>query len=250
MSDVGYIRLYRKLLDWEWFNDGNTLKLFIYLLLTAYFKPARRNGFEIQPGQTIITFRKTCQQIGLTMREFRTSFGHLIATHEVTHITTHHYTLVTITNWASYQIETQKPTQQTARQSTSQRQTKDTPSNKNNVNNEKKSLCGHSFSDFYAMYPRKAKKIDAEKAWDQISIDEELFEKIIAALEIHKRSFDWIKEGGRFIPYPSSWLNGRRWEDDPALYTEADPKAAQAKQNSLDWSDHYPEVGGEHETNN
>ena len=32
-------------------------------------------------------------------------------------------------------------------------------------------------------------------------------------LERAKRSDQWIKDGGRFIPHPASWLNAARWED-------------------------------------
>ena len=36
-----------------------------------------------------------------------------------------------------------------------------------------------------------------------------------AALERDRRSRDWQREDGAYIPYPASWLNGRRWEDEP-----------------------------------
>lgn len=36
-----------------------------------------------------------------------------------------------------------------------------------------------------------------------------------AALERDKRSRDWQRDDGAYIPYPASWLNGRRWEDEP-----------------------------------
>lgn len=127
MFDIGYVLLYRKLLDWEWFGDGNTLKLFLYLLLSANYKQAKWQGIDVNPGQLIITFRSAAEQCNLTMREFRTSFYHLNSTHEITHKTTHHYTLVTIANWASYQIMKEEPTQQTTHEATNQRQTNDKP---------------------------------------------------------------------------------------------------------------------------
>lgn len=34
------------------------------------------------------------------------------------------------------------------------------------------------------------------------------------ALDRQRKSKDWLKEGGAYIPYPSTWLNGRRWEDE------------------------------------
>ena len=45
-----------------------------------------------------------------------------------------------------------------------------------------------------------------------------------AALERDKRSEQWRRDNGDFIPHPASWLNGRRWEDEPA---EGVPEAAE-----------------------
>ena len=36
----------------------------------------------------------------------------------------------------------------------------------------------------------------------------------MAALEAQKKSEDWLKDKGQFIPYPTTWLNQGRWEDE------------------------------------
>lgn len=73
-----------------------------------------------------------------------------------------------------------------------------------------------SFETFYSAYPKKRARRDAEKAWAKLKPDEALLETIMQALEAEKQSPDWQKNNGQFIPYPASWLNGRRWEDQPA----------------------------------
>ena len=70
------------------------------------------------------------------------------------------------------------------------------------------------FSLFWEKYPKKLAKRDAEKAFAKIAPDEKLLGIILTALEIWKQSEDWIKENGKYIPYPATWLNGRRWEDE------------------------------------
>jgi len=70
------------------------------------------------------------------------------------------------------------------------------------------------FSRFYAAYPKKRAKQDAIKAWRKLAPENGLFETIMAAVAKQKRSDDWTRENGRFIPNPASWLNGRRWEDE------------------------------------
>lgn len=73
------------------------------------------------------------------------------------------------------------------------------------------------FEEFYLAYPRKVAKQDAVKAWEKINPDLEKKEKIMIALSQAINSDDWVRDDGRFVPYPASWLNGRRWEDMPML---------------------------------
>lgn len=70
------------------------------------------------------------------------------------------------------------------------------------------------FEDFYKAYPKKKAKQDALKAWKAFSPPPELFASILAALEAVKKTEDWTKDAGKYIPLPASWLRGRRWEDE------------------------------------
>ena len=71
-----------------------------------------------------------------------------------------------------------------------------------------------AFSAFWDAYPRKKSKGQAEKAWQRLSPDGALAVQILAAVERAKASADWQREGGKFIPYPATWLNARGWEDE------------------------------------
>ena len=88
--------------------------------------------------------------------------------------------------------------------------------NKNNNINlcPPKSASDARFEIFWQTYPRKAKKKDAEKAWKKINPDKDLFDKIIKAVSDWKFSEQWTKDGGQYIPYPATWLNGGQWEDE------------------------------------
>lgn len=70
------------------------------------------------------------------------------------------------------------------------------------------------FLTFYKSYPKKRGKQAAERAFLKLKPDTDLFRQIMAALEAQKKSPDWQKEGGQYILYPATWLNGRRWEDE------------------------------------
>ena len=78
----------------------------------------------------------------------------------------------------------------------------------------KKGLQEERFDEFWKAYPRKSNKGGARKAWKKLSPGKELFAKIMAALEVAKKCEQWTKDRGQFIPYPATWLNQERWDDD------------------------------------
>lgn len=81
------------------------------------------------------------------------------------------------------------------------------------------------FDDFWREYTRKVAKLDAERAWSKILVDER--PAVMAGLAAAKRSEQWRRDGGKYVPYPATWLNGRRWEDDPELPAD-EPASAYA----------------------
>lgn len=70
------------------------------------------------------------------------------------------------------------------------------------------------FDRFWAAYPRKCNKPDAMKAWATLTVDETLLARMLAAIQRQALTEQWVKDNGQFIPYPATWLNGRRWEDE------------------------------------
>ena len=70
------------------------------------------------------------------------------------------------------------------------------------------------FSIFWKVYPRKSAKQDAVKAFEKLKMNDELMDKVMEGLFRQKESPDWLKDDGKFIPYPATWLNGKRWEDE------------------------------------
>jgi predicted phage replisome organizer len=70
------------------------------------------------------------------------------------------------------------------------------------------------FDKFYSLYPKKVGKQQALKSWLKLKPDEALFNKITEAIKQQSQSDQWLKDNGQYIPYPGTWLNGRRWEDE------------------------------------
>lgn len=70
------------------------------------------------------------------------------------------------------------------------------------------------FERFWQVYPKKKSKADAVKAWGKLKPSPDLVTTMLGALAAQCRSHDWLREGGQFIPYPATWLNACRWEDE------------------------------------
>lgn len=93
---------------------------------------------------------------------------------------------------------------------------------KDKLSQEGESLRGvseNTFEKFYALYPKKKSKGDAEKAWTAIKPDDDLFRKIMASVTRWRSSPDWQKNSGQFIPYPATWLRAKGWEDEGIVFS-------------------------------
>ena len=70
------------------------------------------------------------------------------------------------------------------------------------------------FDEFWKCYPRKVGKDAARRSWRKLNGTRPDLSVMIDAIARQKRSDQWLKDGGRFIPHPATWLNGKRWEDE------------------------------------
>jgi hypothetical protein len=94
-----------------------------------------------------------------------------------------------------------------------------------NPNPESRRAQAHEddFERFWSMYPRKEGKQKAKTAFAKVDVD---IDTLLDALSDHKKSAQWTKNNGEFIPHASTWLNGRRWEDQMSQNYDKVPKGA------------------------
>lgn len=106
-----FIKVYRKLLDWEWYTDVNTKTLFIHCLLRANWKAGIWHGVQYDAGEFITSLSRISAETGLSIRQARSALEHLEMTGEVTSRMTDKATgkkfvkfrIITVNNWDSYQ---------------------------------------------------------------------------------------------------------------------------------------------------
>lgn len=140
----GWIKLHRKMLEWEWYNDNNTKIVFLHLLLTANHKEKKWQGITIQRGQKLTSLQHLAEETNLTIQQTRTSLNKLKLTNEITIKTTNKNTLVTIEKYSDYQDKDEEDNKQNNKldnkQITNEQQTnnKQITINKNEKNNKNK----------------------------------------------------------------------------------------------------------------
>jgi len=71
-----------------------------------------------------------------------------------------------------------------------------------------------AFAKFWSCYPRKEAKGKAREVWRKLGCTL-MVERIIATVEGYKLTAQWKRDGGQFIPHPTTFLNQGRWEDEP-----------------------------------
>ena len=74
------------------------------------------------------------------------------------------------------------------------------------------------FAEFYAAYPRKVARAAALKAFSKLNPNRGTLEAMLTSIAQQKRGDQWRRDGGQYIPYPATWLSGRRWEDQPTCF--------------------------------
>ena len=134
----GYIKLHRKLIQWEWYHDQNTFKLFIHCLLMANHKSNNWRGLVVESGEFVTSYEKLKVETGLTTRQVRTSLKRLISTQEIEHKTTSQFSVIKVLKYCDYQTSEIENDKQSVSQTTSKRQTNDkqTTTNKNDKNDK------------------------------------------------------------------------------------------------------------------
>ncbi len=118
-TTTGWVKLYRSILQWEWWDDPKATRLFIYCLIKANPKDRKWRGRTIERGTFITSYSSIKNDTRLTVQEIRTAINHLKSTGEITTETTNELTKITITNYDKYQ-DTPQAEQQTNQQAEQQ----------------------------------------------------------------------------------------------------------------------------------
>lgn len=101
--DNGYIKLHRKMLEWEWYKHGATMRIFLHLLLIANWEESSWRGIKIHPGDVIRSDKNLAAELGLTIRQVKYSISVLRMSGELSSRMEHGTRIITVKNWGQYQ---------------------------------------------------------------------------------------------------------------------------------------------------
>ena len=196
----GWIKLHRKLLQWEWYEDTNTVRVFLHLLLNANHAQKKWQGVTIERGQLITSLDHIAKPLGLSVRQVRTALSKLESTKELTSQATNRYRLITLCSWDSYQIEDDGATSQESvkrqaddKQMTGKRQASDNKQECKELKNVKNDKNKIHFGTWPSIPSndilRDWKKVRTTKkaAWTQIAVNgmaKELYKAQAAGMSV------------------------------------------------------------------
>ena len=147
--ETGFIKLHRKISEWEWYGNVNVFSLFIHIILLANWKDKQWQGMTIKRGSFITSIEHLSKNTGLSTQQTRTGLECLLTNKEINKQTTNKYTLITVNKYDEYQPITNKTTNE---QQTGNKQITTTKEYKNiKEYKEKRSVVKSHYSDINSL---------------------------------------------------------------------------------------------------
>lgn len=221
-DDRTYIKIFHKMLDWGWYGDTNTFRVFMHILLRANYRESEYLGHKIGAGECVFGRKEWAKKLGLSEQQVRTAISHLRATNEITTRATNKFTIITVVNWESWQIEEGKATKRTTnKQPTSQPTSNQQVTTSKEYKNISSSLRSEDiytyeqeFEKLWELYPRRQGKKEAYahyvKARKSGTTSEEVEKGIIAYANYIKAT----NTEERYTKRGASFFSQQAWQDE------------------------------------
>lgn len=216
----GHIKLDRKILNWEWYTDVNTCKLFLHLLLKANWEDGRFQGVEVPRGSFASSYQTLATETGLSIKNVRTALEHLQKTGEVAVNRHPKFSVFTVKNYCLYQSTGSQVS--VNRQATGS-QVATMEEEKKEINNNNIYIYAYAreeeplrlFEDFWQAYPKRVSRMLAEQAYVQLlsSTPSLREEQVVAAVKNYAEACKILGTQDRYISLPHNWLEKSVWVD-------------------------------------
>ncbi|WP_028573194.1 hypothetical protein [Desulfonatronum lacustre] len=241
----GYVLLSRQIIESDLMNkQPMVFKLWIWLLCKARRKPTSKYRVgevftTIEEMRDAMSWFSGYRKIRPTRDEVRRAYGSLAEALMATTTKTTRGIVINILNFEKYQ-DPKNYEAHTGGHAAATRRPHGSPyytqqGNRGERGVKRDTVIDPEFVRFWDAYPRKLKKAEALKAW-QRAMRKPPIDYILEQLEKWKASGDWTKEGGRYVPHPTTWINGERWNDEPYGYGSTGYNWREEEDRPKDWS--------------
>ena len=102
MGNGTYIKVYRKLLEWEWYSDTACVRVFLHLLLKANWEESTYRGVKVPRGSLVIGRKALATELGLTEAKIRVAIKRLQNAHSISQQITKQFTVVSVCEFDTY----------------------------------------------------------------------------------------------------------------------------------------------------
>ena len=213
--ELGWIKIHRQILNWEWYDEPNTFRVFIHLLLKANHKPNKYRGVTIEAGQIMTGQDLLALELKLTRAKIRLALNNLKTTNEITINSSRKGTIIQIVNYENYQVTELKQPKDNHKTTTEQPDDNQRMTSNKNVNNEKneKNEKKKEFEIFWNEYhsvtnKQKEDKVPTEKYWNKLSSFEK--EKALSSIKDYSKT----NEDSKYLKKARTYLSDKCFNNE------------------------------------
>jgi len=176
-NDNTWFKLYRKIKEWEWYQDHITKAVFLHCLIEAEIIDKPHCGEMLEKGSFVTTSSRLAAELNLSRQQVRTALDKLVSTSNITKTSTNKNLILKVVNWEVYQDKKGNSNHQ------NNQQINQPITNKQPTNNQQKDNNIYTYKDIYTL---KDKEFKNERIKEDLNTTFVHFEK---------------DEKGEMIPY-------------------------------------------------
>ena len=102
----GYLKLFRQIVNWQWYKDAGVFRVFLHCLLRANYVSKNWRGMNIPTGSFVTSYQNLASEIGMSVQNVRTAVKKLVKTGNLSIDSNNRYTIITVNHYSVYQNTT------------------------------------------------------------------------------------------------------------------------------------------------
>lgn len=204
----GWVKIYRDMTEWEWYQDANTFRVFMHLLLRANIATSKYRGVEVPAGSVVTGRKALATQLNMSEQSVRGSLNRLLLS-ELTIKKYNKFSIISIVKWDCYQGKQPATNQQlTSEQPANNQRTTTSKEYKN-----KEDSIYTDFETFWKTYPdsqARGGKQPASKKYEKLINSGVTHADVMAGLSRYLK----FCQAGNFNKHAITWLNQEGWKEE------------------------------------